>query len=45
MNPGDALQDAERVVAMAVPAARGAKWLGYAILGVVAALAAGFLLW
>lgn len=45
MNAGSALEDAERVVAMAVPAARGAKWLGNAILGAVAALAAGFLLW
>lgn len=45
MSAGEVLNDAEGVVAMVVPAARGARWIGYAILASVATLAAGLLIW
>jgi hypothetical protein len=40
-----AIDEAATIVADVVPAARGAKWIAYAILGLVAALAIGFLIW
>lgn len=45
MNARDVINGAEGVVEMAVPQARAAKWIGYAILAVVALALAGAIFW
>jgi len=45
VNAGEALGNAEAIVATVVPQARTAKWIGYAILGLIATAVAGFLIW
>lgn len=40
-----AIDEAATIVADVVPAARGAKWIAYAILAVIAAIVAGSLIW